>query len=289
MSLTPTEPILILSDLHLGHRASRIKHPDQLAPLLCGPGTVIFNGDTSEMRNPEDRLVGRKLAADLARICHQAGRKAFFVNGNHDPTVSIINHLDLADGAVLVTHGDILFLGVAPWSREAGHYLRKHRQILDRLGPDGYSDFEKQLRASKRTSIELQMLEEPLTRGRTPGFYLLIRNSWPPWRPLMIIKAWCEVPGRAVQLARVFRPQARFVIVGHTHCPGAWEVPPRVIINTGSFVPYFGACAAIIESGQIEVRRIDFQKQQFVVGKLMRKFEVTPLRADVDPKAEEGE
>ena len=133
------------------------------------------------------------------------------------------------------------------------------------------------------------MLEEPLTRGRTPGFYLLIRNSWPPWRPLMIIKAWCEVPGRAVQLARVFRPQARFVIVGHTHCPGAWEVPPRVIINTGSFVPYFGACAAIIESGQIEVRRIDFQKQQFVVGKLMRKFEVTPLRADVDPKAKEGE
>ena len=93
----------------------------------------------------------------------------------------------------------------------------------------------------------------------------------------------------ATELARVFRPQARFVIVGHTHCPGAWEVPPRVIINTGSFVPYFGACAAIIESGQIEVRRIDFQKQQFVVGKLMRKFEVTPLRADVDPKAEEGE
>src|ERR1700736_2268446 len=279
MGLTPAEPILIFSDLHLGHRASRIKHPDQLAPILQGPGSVIFNGDTAEMRTPEDRQVGRKLAADLARVCHQAGRKAFFVNGNHDPTVSIINHLDLADGAVLVTHGDILFLGVAPWSREAGHYLRKHRQILDRLGPDGYSDFEKQLRASKRTSIELQMLEEPLTRGRTPGFYLLIRNSWPPWRPLMIIKAWCEVPGRGAYLAHVFRPLARFVIVGHTHCPGAWEVPPRVIINTGSFVPYFGACAAIIESGRIEVRRIDFRRSHFVVGKLMRKFEVSTLRA----------
>ena len=84
MSLRPTEPILILSDLHLGHRASRIKHPEQLAPMLQGPGTVIFNGDTSEMRNPEDRLVGRKLAADLARICHQLGRRAVFVNGNHD-------------------------------------------------------------------------------------------------------------------------------------------------------------------------------------------------------------
>jgi predicted phosphodiesterase len=277
MSLKPTEPILILSDLHLGHRASRIKHPDQLAQMLRGPGTVIFNGDTSEMRNPEDRLVGRKVAADLARVCHQAGRKALFVNGNHDPTVSNINHLDLADGAILVTHGDILFLGVAPWSRDAGHYLKKHQQILDGLGPDGYADFEKRLLASKRTSIELQMLEEPLTRGRSSGFHLLLRNCWPPWRPLMIVKAWCEVPGRATQLARVFRPEAKFIIVGHTHCPGAWQVPPRVIINTGSFVPYFGAYATIIESGRIEVRRIDFRRQQFVLGKLLRDFTVEPV------------
>jgi predicted phosphodiesterase len=277
MSLTPTEPILILSDLHLGHRASRIKHPEQLAPMFHGPGTVILNGDTSEMRNPEDRPVGRKVAADLARICHQAGCKAVFVNGNHDPTVSNINHLDLADGAVLVTHGDILFLDVAPWSRDAGHYLKKHQQILDGLGPDAYTDFEKRLLASKRTSIELQMLEEPLTRGRSPGFRLLVRNCWPPWRPLMIVKAWYEVPGRAAELARAFRPEARFVIVGHTHCPGAWEVPPRVIINTGSFVPYFGACAAIIESGRIEVRRIDFHRQQFVLGKLIRDFKIEPM------------
>ncbi len=272
MSLTPTEPILILSDLHLGHRASLIKHPDQLDRILQGPGSVIFNGDTAEMRNPEDRQVGRKLAADLARVCHQAGRKAFFVNGNHDPTVSIINHLDLADGAVLVTHGDILFLGVAPWSRDAGHYLKKHRQILDGLGPDGYTDFEKRLLATKRTSIELQMLEEPLTRGRSPGFKLFIRNCWPPWRPLMIIKAWCEVPGRAAYLARVFRPQARFIIVGHTHFPGVWEVGPRVIINTGSFVPYFGVSAVTIASGRIEVRRIDIRHRHFVLGKLLRNF-----------------
>jgi predicted phosphodiesterase len=272
MSLTPTEPILILSDLHLGHRASRIKHPNQLDRILQGPGSVIFNGDTAEMRNPEDRQVGRKLAADLARVCHQAGRKAFFVNGNHDPTVSVINHLDLADGAVLVTHGDILFLGVAPWSRDAGHYLKKHRQILDGLGPDGYTDFEKRLLATKRTSIELQMLEEPLTRGRSPGFKLFIRNCWPPWRPLMIIKAWCEVPGRAAYLARVFRPQARFIIVGHTHFPGVWEVGPRVIINTGSFVPYFGVSAVTIASGRIEVRRIDIRHRQFVLGKLLRNF-----------------
>src|ERR1700722_9279618 len=277
MSLVPTEPILILSDLHLGHRASRIRHPEQLAPVLRGPGSVIFNGDTSEMRNPEDRLVGRKLAADLARICHQAGRKAFFVNGNHDPTVSGINHLDLADGAILVTHGDILFLDVAPWSHEAGHYRKKHLQILDGLGPEGYADFEKRLLASKRTSIELQMLEAPRSRGRSPISRLLIRNCWPPWRPLMIVKAWSEVPGRAADLARVFRPQARFGFVVHTHCPGSWGVSPRVIINTGSCVPYFGARAATGESGRIEVRRINFFRDQLLLGKRLKNYAIEPL------------
>jgi hypothetical protein len=54
-------------------------------------------------------------------------------------------------------------------------------------------------------------------------------------------------------------------------------VPPRVIINTGSYVPYFGACAAIIESGRIEVRRIDFHRQQFVLGKLIRDFKIEPV------------
>jgi UDP-2,3-diacylglucosamine pyrophosphatase LpxH len=244
---------------------------------LNGPGSVIFNGDTSEMRTPEDRQVGRKLAADLARLCHQAGRKAFFVNGNHDPTVSATNHLDLADDAILVTHGDILFLDVAPWSHDAGHYRKKHLQILEGLSPDGYVDFEKRLLASKRTSIELQMLETPLTRGRLSGFRLLLRNSWPPWRPLMIIKAWCEVPELAADLARIFRPQARFVIVGHTHCPGTWQVESRVIINTGSFVPYFGACVAILESGRLEVRQINLRHGQFVIGKKLHTFAVDRL------------
>jgi predicted phosphodiesterase len=278
MSLTPTEPVLILSDLHLGHHASRIKHPEQLAPMLHGSGSVIFNGDTAEMRNPEDRPVGRKLAADLARVCHQLGRKAFFVNGNHDPTVSNTNHLDLAQGAILVTHGDILFLGVAPWSRDARHYLKKHRQILDRLGPDDFTDFEKRLLASKRTAIELEMIEGPLTGGRLPGLRLFIRHFWPPWRPLKIVKAWLEIPGLSANLARVFRPQARFVIVGHTHYPGAWKVAPRIIINTGSFVPYFGAYAAIIESGRLEVRQVNCFKRKFVIGKRTAHFVIERLR-----------
>jgi len=278
MTLDPTEPILIFSDLHLGHRASLIKHPEQLASIMEGPGSVVFNGDTAEMRTDEDRIIGRKLAADLARVCHHVGRKAFFVNGNHDPTVSNTNHLDLGFGSILATHGDILYLGVAPWGRDAHHYLKKHRQILDRLGPDGYGDFEKRLLATKRTSIELQMIERPLSRGCAPELRLLVRNSWPPWRPLKIAKAWLDLPRLANDLAKAFRPRAKFVVVGHTHYPGVWKLAHRVIINTGGFVPYFGALAVLIESGRLEVREVKLWQDKFVLGKLRGKFQVEPLQ-----------
>jgi predicted phosphodiesterase len=283
MSLTLREPILILSDLHLGHRASLIRDPEQLFSLLRGPGSVIFNGDTAEMRTPEDRLVGRKLAAELARVCHHAGRKAFFINGNHDPTVSGTNHLDLLGGSVLVTHGDILFLGVAPWSRDAHHYLRKHRQILDGLGPDAYSDFEERLLATKRTSIELQMIERPLTGGGAPVFRHVVGQIWPPWRPFMIAKAWYDLPRLALDLVLAFRPDARFIIVGHTHYPGVWQLEQRVIINTGGFVPYFGALAVIIESGRLEVREVKLLNRQFAFGKLRRSFglQSTPTLTEI--------
>ena len=47
------EPVRILSDLHLGHRVSRIERTSALRPLIAGAGTVIFNGDTwQELAEP---------------------------------------------------------------------------------------------------------------------------------------------------------------------------------------------------------------------------------------------
>src|SRR5215469_9283796 len=268
----PEEPILILSDLHMGHRASRLKDPEQLAPLLSGIRSVLFNGDTAEMRHEEDRPIGRKLAADLAKMCHHLGTKPFFINGNHDPTISHINHFDLASDAILVTHGDVLFFGVTPWSREAAHYRRKHQEILDGLDQEDLSDFEERLRATKQTALELQMVEPPLTKSRVPGLRLALSQLWPPWRPFKILKAWQETPKRAVDLANIFRPRARFVIIGHTHFPGAWKKSERVVINTGSFIPYFPAHGALVERDRLEVRQIDLRQGKFCLGKEIGSF-----------------
>src|SRR5260370_34954989 len=116
---TGWEPMIILSDLHLGHRASQIRDPEEIAPILKEAGAVVFNGDTVEMRTGVDRPVGRRMAAAVARLCHNIGCRATFINGNHDPSISKIDHLDLMNGRMLDTNGVILLRGVAPWRAQA--------------------------------------------------------------------------------------------------------------------------------------------------------------------------
>jgi predicted phosphodiesterase len=274
---TASEPTIILSDLHLGHRASQIRDPEEIAPILKEAGAVVFNGDTVEMRTGVDRPVGRRMAAAVARLCHSIGCRATFINGNHDPTISKIDHLDLMDGRVLVTHGDILFLGVAPWSRQALAYRKIHLRALAHLGPDSLVNLEKRLLATKRASLRLQLLEQPVT-GQAPATSLLIllRQLWPPHRPFMILHAWMQTPTLAARLCELFRPNARYVLIGHTHYPGWWRRGQITVVNTGSYVLNFGALAVILDGESVEIRRIKRQKEGFVLGKRVARFHETP-------------
>ena len=272
-----SDPTIIISDLHLGHRASQVRNPEELVPILKEARSVIFNGDTVEMRTPVDRPVGRHMAAVIARLCHSIGCRATFVNGNHDPAVSKIDHLDLMDGRILVTHGDILFLGVAPWSRQALAYRKIHLRALAHLGPDALMNFEKRLLAAKRTSIKLQLMERPVTEhSKAPKLSVLVQQFWPPHRPFMILRAWLQTPTLAARLCDLFRPNAKFVIVGHTHYPGVWKRGPFTVINTGSYVLHFGALAVLLEGESIEIRKVIKQKEGFALGRRVARFQETP-------------
>jgi predicted phosphodiesterase len=271
-----SDPTIIISDLHLGHRASQIHDPEELAPILKEARSVIFNGDTVEMRTPVDRPVGRHMAAVVAHLCHSIGCRATFINGNHDPAVSKVDHLDLMDGRILVTHGDILFLGVAPWSRQALAYRRIHLRALANLGPDALMNFEKRLLAAKRTSIKLQLIERPVTEhAKAAKLRVLIQQFWPPHRPFMILGAWLQTPTLAARLCDLFRPNAKYVIVGHTHYPGFWKRGPVTVINTGSYVLHFGALAVLLDGESIEIRKVIKQKEGFALGKRIARFHET--------------
>ena len=272
-----SEATIILSDLHLGHRASQIRDPEEIAPILKEAGAVVFNGDTVEMRTAVDRPVGRKMAAAVARLCHNIGCRATFINGNHDPSLSKIDHLDLMNGRMLVTHGDILFLGVAPWSREAPAYRKIHLRALAHLGPDALVNLEKRLLATKRAALRLQLMEQPVTADApAPSLQVLLRQFWPPHRPFMILRAWQQTPTLAARLCELFRPEAKYVLIGHTHYPGCWQRGGITVINTGSFVLHFGALAVILHGESVEIRRIKKQKEGFVLGKRVARFQETP-------------
>src|SRR5271165_2173148 len=158
------EPIRIISDVHFGHPASMIEQPRQLIPLLREAKTVIFNGDTVELRYLKGRRIGMHNAALMRETCEEAGVRPIFINGNHDPILSELCHVDLVDGAVLVTHGDLLFHDISPWSHESEIIAEAHSRELATLDEDAFLDFEKRLKASKRAALSIELHKSRLDR-----------------------------------------------------------------------------------------------------------------------------
>ncbi len=272
-----TEPIRILSDIHLGHGASRVEDASQLRPLLRGAGTVVFNGDSVEQRFLSDRPQAARHFEALRRACEEEGASPIFLTGNHDPIISTSGHLDLCGGAVLVTHGDIIFHDISPWSPESEVLGEAHSRELAALDSDALRDFEQRLAANKRAALALELHPSTLRSGRPARILTILREAWPPWRPLQIIRCWMVAPGHADQVARVFRPRARFVIIGHTHYSGVWRRGGRVIINTGSFLPLSGLCAVELEEKNLTIRAIHLRRGRYSLGPATARFDVTEL------------
>ncbi len=271
------EPIRIISDLHFGHPAGIIEQPGQLAPLFREAKTVVFNGDTVELRYLRGRRIGMRNYRLVREACEAAGAFPVFINGNHDPILSELSHLDLVDGAVLVTHGDLLFQDISPWSHEATIIGEAHARELAGMSEDAFLDFEKRLKASKRASLAIELHRPRMRRDGLSVLRTILRECWPPWRPFQVIHSWAITPGRAEALARVFRPRARIILIGHTHFSGCWRRGPRTVINTGSFLPFGGRMAVDIQGETLTVRPILIERGVFKAGSPLMQFAATKL------------
>jgi UDP-2,3-diacylglucosamine pyrophosphatase LpxH len=273
------EPIRIISDLHLGLSASSLEKALQLAPLLTGAASVVFNGDTVETRFPADRDKSAVLLAEIAATCRAAGVQPVFINGNHDPVLSPLNHADLCDGAVLVTHGDLLFHDISPWVKKYASVMgAAHTRLLAGFGDDALLDFEKHLDASKRAALAVELKDLRLPHGPLSQILFMLRQCWPPDKPFRILKCWHDTPRRATALAQTFRPQAHILILGHTHRAGIWHAGPRIIINTGSFVSFAKRLAVDVARNTVIVRKIARTGGgDFVLGKEIARFDAAKL------------
>ena len=278
-----SEVIRILSDLHYGDRASRVRTLAALRPLFAGADRVVFNGDSLETRaGPADRRTPERRREFLDFVRREVPR-GVVLTGNHDADLSGLHSLDLLHGLVFVTHGEILFDDLVPWSNEQPEIGIRYRRELAALAPAERENLESRLQAGKRACAQLRPFHEPLPLGPWRRTLHTVRKFWPPRRTLAMFRAWRELPDLVAGVARRHRPRARFVVVGHTHLPGVWTRQGVVVINTGSFCPPLGAYAVDVSAEQIVVRRVRRRQSRFHLGRVVAAF---ALAADDDGAAD---
>jgi UDP-2,3-diacylglucosamine pyrophosphatase LpxH len=259
------EPVRILSDLHLGHKVSRIERVATLRPLIAGAGTVVFNGDTwQELAQPfRDRSAA--MLAELQTICAEEGAATVFLSGNHDPGWPGPGWLELAGGRILITHGDALLYDGSPWKREI-LTNSEHVRLLWQQHPAASHNAEERLRLARAIARTLRSVE--FTSGR----HALLR-AWdallPPHRALKILQAWFTQAASGGRFCDCYFPRAEALIIGHFHHSGCWEKNRRLVINTGSFTNPGRAHWVQWHHGSLTRGQIDESQHACRLGKIL--------------------
>lgn len=226
------EPVRVLSDLHLGHKVSRVERVEALRPLIAGAGTVVFNGDTWQELAAPFRERAAVMLGELKSLCAEEGAEAVFLPGNHDPGWSGPGWVGLAGGRVIITHGDALWFDGSPWKREI---LTGGERVMElwKQHPAAGHDIRERLQLAREIARELCSVEYPLGRH-------IIQRAWdavvPPLRALKMIEAWFTQGTAGAKFCETYFPEAEILVIGHFHHQGRWRVKGRTVINTGSFL-----------------------------------------------------
>jgi predicted phosphodiesterase len=226
------EPVRILSDFHLGHKISRIKEVSALRPLIAGAGTVIFNGDTWQELAAPFRQQARKMLDELQWLCAEEAVDAIFLPGNHDPSWPGKGWIELANGRIVVSHGDSLLFDGSPWKREI---LTNREKILGMWPqfPNASRDPVQRHELARLIARELCSVEHSTGRH-------LIQRAWdaiiPPTRALLMLESWLNQARHGAAFCERYFPNAEVLVMGHFHQRGCWQHRGKLIINTGTFM-----------------------------------------------------
>ncbi|NCF85036.1 MAG: hypothetical protein GWQ08_05825 [Verrucomicrobiaceae bacterium] len=261
-------PIRVLSDLHLGHSACALKDVREIRPLLEGAGTVIFNGDTAEVRSRGFKQRAAEEQAKLSAMLKELGvRQAVYVTGNHDSRISETHHVDLCEGKVLVTHGDFLFRYVSPWSKKLRHCRPRIDAILEAADSVRLeSDFEYRLEITRQCCDVLEV-STSVSPKDLRGFVRYVgAEVWPPTRLLTIISVWLKSPKLMAAALEAYRPDAKAVAFGHVHYPRIWTRQDRLLINLGGFLNMAKAKVLEIDGSMLTVRPVVHRDRECRLG-----------------------
>lgn len=254
----------ILSDIHYADSGSWVQELRALAPLIEGVDRLIVNGDAldTQVTHRADEL-----AAALQGFVKERVAAATFVTGNHDPDISAVHELLLCDDRVWVTHGDVFFDDIAPWSRRAPEIRRRVRAQASQLTPEQFRQIETRFRVFRQACRRLPFDHDPNARGRLARLRRIVSVLSNAKGVAAMLRVWREMPDIALAYAIEQRPSAQVLITGHTHRAGVWRRPQgKIVINTGSFCPPAGGHLVDVFEDRLVVRRILRRGGEFRVG-----------------------
>ncbi len=245
--------VLILSDLHLGNKASKAPSLlEGLAKLAHLHDRVILNGDTLDRYESVERLP--YVVSHLETIksaCVSRSGPAEIITGNHDPAISDLHWLYLKESRTLVFHGDCIADVTHPSDKNEGllaAYVRKHWASIGGR-PNTFSELADTYRRLQGEHLRNFPRIEPGS-----SFRYLTRLLYPPRRPFDVLRYVFNAPRLAAELAPTHHEPVEHIVVGHTHRPGTWKINGRTVMNTGSFMPLSQPSAVVIEKGAEPVR-----------------------------------
>ena len=264
--------IRILSDVHFGDRASRVRRLRQLAPLVEDADEIVFNGDTLDTRTGPNPAHTAACLEEVRAFARESWVPVTFLTGNHDPDISAHHSLDLANGEVFAVHGDMLFEDVVPWGRDARELRTKiwHALAARRDRDISLAD---RLAIWREAAGSIPQRHQSEQHPLKYALHFISDTVWPPTRFFEIFRAWHREPHLATELIRRDRPNARFVLLGHTHRPALRRVGDGPLaINTGSFTAPFGGRAVELADARLRVVTIDYRGGEFRRGEVVAEF-----------------
>ncbi|MBI1370323.1 MAG: hypothetical protein GC162_16940 [Planctomycetes bacterium] len=272
--------VLILSDTHLGRPEAAARSAQALRPLWQRVDHLVLNGDVAEVHHPVHRGAAARQVVALQEMCEEDGVAVTMLSGNHDPYLSDRRHLHLCQGRVFVTHGDVMHPSIAPWSPSAEKIRTVYELAMAKIRPELRGDLEQRLAAAQHAAhAEWAYLEK--APPKSTALEVLKR----PWIIPMVLAYWRRIPHLAVEFAAQMVPEARFIILGHTHRHGIWKIADRVVINTGSYGFPGKPRAVLIDGGEMTVWPIVFDGQTYhTAANPLARFDVTRGSAERLPQ-----
>ncbi|MCK5113521.1 MAG: metallophosphoesterase family protein [Phycisphaerae bacterium] len=271
-------PVVLFSDLHL---CSKSHHHwqgelERLRGLWADAKTVIFNGDSISWKIARHHDQCEKIRDEITDYFRSHGLETVFIAGNSDQEVCSRDYQFIRDEKILVLHGHAIFKSVSPWNYHAAKIKQLRHEFLESIPQTSRNTLDVATQSARTATVEIQRqcMNNRCKTGLSSYIFLKRHNFRTLMRISKILKSWKTAPKLGADFMERYAPQAKFLIMGHTHRSGVWKIGERIIINTGSIKKPRTALYIRIENDVLKVFRIRRDKKQLICGQLVEEFEV---------------